>query len=299
MTLRALATQLGWSVMPRDAQRIAACLLALHPLVAPGARVSAQTADDAPAGARTSQPTPLPVAPSDTAGAPPAPLACLARHYRVEPVFEEGVWQGRLPDGRLLRYDDGRTKSVDERLDAPDLEDVFSIPYRTGPIRPVETAGDDPGRIRMTALLDATFGAPPGSADLVQVPFFEKRLRVHRAIAPALRRAVRRLERAVHLAPKLGPVLRRPSGAFVVRTIAGTERPSAHAYGIAVDLDASRGEYWRWQQGGGKPRWHNRVPQAVVDAFEAEGFIWGGRWYHYDTIHFEYRPELLDPSCAP
>ncbi|MDD5211432.1 MAG: M15 family metallopeptidase, partial [Sulfuricurvum sp.] len=27
------------------------------------------------------------------------------------------------------------------------------------------------------------------------------------------------------------------------------------------------------------------------------GFIWGGRWYHYDTMHFEYRPELLAPSC--
>jgi D-alanyl-D-alanine carboxypeptidase len=23
------------------------------------------------------------------------------------------------------------------------------------------------------------------------------------------------------------------------------------------------------------------------------GFIWGGKWYHYDTMHFEYRPELM------
>jgi len=27
--------------------------------------------------------------------------------------------------------------------------------------------------------------------------------------------------------------------------------------------------------------------------FERHGFIWGGRWWHYDTMHFEYRPELL------
>jgi hypothetical protein len=27
--------------------------------------------------------------------------------------------------------------------------------------------------------------------------------------------------------------------------------------------------------------------------FEAERFIWGGKWYHYDTMHFEYRPELF------
>jgi peptidoglycan LD-endopeptidase CwlK len=27
--------------------------------------------------------------------------------------------------------------------------------------------------------------------------------------------------------------------------------------------------------------------------FEKHGFIWGAKWYHYDTMHFEYRPELL------
>ncbi|MDD9945395.1 MAG: M15 family metallopeptidase [Myxococcales bacterium] len=35
------------------------------------------------------------------------------------------------------------------------------------------------------------------------------------------------------------------------------------------------------------------MPADVVQAFERHGFIWGGRWYHYDTMHFEYRPELL------
>ena len=32
--------------------------------------------------------------------------------------------------------------------------------------------------------------------------------------------------------------------------------------------------------------------------FEKHGFIWGGRWYHYDTMHFEYRPELVG-AVAP
>jgi len=30
-----------------------------------------------------------------------------------------------------------------------------------------------------------------------------------------------------------------------------------------------------------------------VAVFERHGFIWGGKWFHYDTMHFEYRPELL------
>ncbi|WP_372236783.1 M15 family metallopeptidase [Campylobacter pinnipediorum] len=31
----------------------------------------------------------------------------------------------------------------------------------------------------------------------------------------------------------------------------------------------------------------------MVDVFEKNGFIWGGRWKHFDTMHFEYRPELF------
>ena len=31
----------------------------------------------------------------------------------------------------------------------------------------------------------------------------------------------------------------------------------------------------------------------IVRAFEAEGFIWGGKWHEYDLMHFEYRPEIM------
>lgn len=121
-------------------------------------------------------------------------------------------------------------------------------------------------------------------------------VRVHRKIAPALDRVANRLTSARDHDPSLRPFLRRLSGGFAERTIAGTDRLSAHAFGIAIDLDKSMSDYWRWQKKG-PHRWRNRIPQAIVDAFEAEGFIWGGRWYHYDTMHFEYRPELLDATC--
>ena len=39
--------------------------------------------------------------------------------------------------------------------------------------------------------------------------------------------------------------------------------------------------------------YRNKIPMEIVDIFEKHGFIWGGKWYHYDTMHFEYRPELL------
>ena len=39
--------------------------------------------------------------------------------------------------------------------------------------------------------------------------------------------------------------------------------------------------------------YENKMPHDIVKVFEKHGFIWGGRWYHYDTMHFEFRPEIL------
>ena len=36
----------------------------------------------------------------------------------------------------------------------------------------------------------------------------------------------------------------------------------------------------------------------IVEIFERHGFIWGGKWSYYDTMHFEYRPELLSGPAA-
>jgi hypothetical protein len=84
-------------------------------------------------------------------------------------------------------------------------------------------------------------------------------------------------------------------GGFNWRRIAGTERLSAHSYGIAVDLNASLGGYWIWagEREGEVGEFSNGIPEELVRAFERYGFIWGGKWHHYDGMHFEYRPELI------
>jgi hypothetical protein len=229
----------------------------------------------------------------DAASTPPAELACLARHYAVEPVFDAGRWFARLPDGARVPFDDGKAKSFAERLAAPDIEDMFAIPYPTGPIRPVSIENEDPGRVRVESILRATYGPNP-AAEQIRVRFLGLPVRVHRTIAPALARVAQRLEQARKADSRLRPFLKRLSGGFADRKIAGTERTSAHAFGIAIDIDTAKSDYWRWHR---QASWRNRIPQAIVDAFEAEGFIWGGRWYHYDTMHFEYRPELFGPPC--
>ena len=67
-----------------------------------------------------------------------------------------------------------------------------------------------------------------------------------------------------------------------------------YGFGIAIDIAAAHSHYWlRAKPGaGGHIAYKNEIPWEIVRIFEAHGFIWGGKWYHYDTMHFEYRPEL-------
>ncbi len=224
---------------------------------------------------------------------PPAGLACLARSYpRAIASLEErpNGWGALLSDGRFLPWDDGRTKTFEERLADPDLQDVLAQRYPVGEPLVAPPAGHDPGRVRSTPLLEVAYGADRRSvrASLVAIdwPSGERvRASSRNGAADALRRVA---ERLAELSPEHRHCLE-PGGTFVWRRIAGTSRRSAHAYGIAIDLKTRCGEYWRW--GGGD--WRNRMPASIVEAFEAEGFAWGGRWDHFDTFHFEYRPELF------
>jgi D-alanyl-D-alanine carboxypeptidase len=228
---------------------------------------------------------------------PPRGLACLAKWYPVVPVKVAGAWRARLPDGSTAPWDDGREKSFEEKLEAPDLEDTFSIPYRPGPIVPVTRENEDPGRIRFDPLFQAAYGASEAQVDVVDADFLGQRLQVHRRVAPAFERVARRLTQALAKEPGLRSYVMHLGGTFTWRSIANTHRQSAHSYGVSIDLNVARSHYWEWAKPKQPVRWVNRIPQVIVDAFEAEGFIWGGRWYHYDTMHFEYRPELLDPAC--
>ncbi|WP_165354815.1 M15 family metallopeptidase [Tropicimonas sp. IMCC6043] len=86
-----------------------------------------------------------------------------------------------------------------------------------------------------------------------------------------------------------------PGGAFNWRRISGTSRLSPHSFGIAVDINAELGQYWKWTGAneGDVGAYDNKVPEALVSTMERFGFIWGGKWHHFDGMHFEYRPELI------
>lgn len=86
------------------------------------------------------------------------------------------------------------------------------------------------------------------------------------------------------------------SGTFYWRKVRGAHRRSAHSYGIAIDINTEYADYWLWKNPGASETqeiaYANRIPLEIVGVFEKYGFVWGGRWYHFDTMHFEYRPEI-------
>lgn len=87
------------------------------------------------------------------------------------------------------------------------------------------------------------------------------------------------------------------------REVADSPLRSNHTWGIAIDiLPKNWGQknlYWNWISWFNdkwmliplERRW--MPPDPVIRTFEEEGFVWGGKWHLWDTMHFEYRPELL------
>jgi hypothetical protein len=232
------------------------------------------------------------------AGLPPQ-LSCLSKWYAAEPIRLDGGWGMKLGDGVVRPFDDGLPKAIEEKVAAPDMQDTFSIPYRTGPIVPVNTENDDPGRIRFDPIFAATYGHSAHEVDehLVRIKFFGQKLRVHEKVKDRFAAVEARLKAAVEKDKSLARFLQKIGGTFNWRKIADTDRQSAHSYGISMDINVAHSHYWEWQRPKRPLVWQNKIPQVIVDAFEAEGFIWGGRWQQYDTMHFEYRPELLEPAC--
>jgi hypothetical protein len=135
---------------------------------------------------------------------------------------------------------------------------------------------------------------------LERVDFLGYKITVHRDIGAALKRIdteIRKQNGANAFIASIGSI-----EAYHWRQIAGTQRMSYHSWGLAVDIQpkqlGGKAIYWQWEKGRNRDwmlvplenRWS--PPAAVIETFEKEGFIWGGKWPFYDNMHFEYRPEL-------
>lgn len=236
-------------------------------------------------------------APGPAQAAPPAVAAteealdlhCLREAYPALERLEMDATGRRwllFADGRRVLYRDAQPG-------APDVAASMAAPYPLEPERPPTPPGVAPGRLRPYDLFTALYGADRADvgANLVAVPWPGRQARLSPAAAEALERVSRRLAPVLVERPELRPYLK-SEGGFAWRRIAGEDKLSAHAFGIAIDLNARRAPYWRWSRQRPHPRQRDYPPE-IVEAFEAEGFIWGGKWHEYDLMHFEYRPEII------
>jgi hypothetical protein len=220
------------------------------------------------------------------------------------PEFLSGVEDGRLvwKDGTRMPIDAGRgATSPKDLLEHPDLKDMFAWPYPTGAEATAPGFEVDPGRVRFQPLFDKMYGdcaKGETSGKLVEIVWLprkaKQRLKVTRVNGVAGR--LEAVSRELDALPATFDAYLFPSaGTYNCRPIAGTKRASVHGAGIAIDIALKHAHYWRWTKpdANGRYRFRNSIPSEIVEIFEKHGFIWGGRWYHYDTMHFEYRPELL------
>jgi hypothetical protein len=205
-----------------------------------------------------------------------------------------------MQSGEQFPISDGReNKTFDELLEHPDIDDMFYLPYPAGSELKQPPKNFDPGRVRFQRLFDAMYrDCKKGGVgnNLKSIAWLPKHSGGKVAIT-----TVNRVDKALEsVSTELDELdnnflkyLKPSSGTYNCRSIAGTDVKSMHSYGAAIDINAKYSNYWRWAHNLNDPKWENQIPIEIVKIFEKHGFVWGGFWYHYDTMHFEYRPELL------
>lgn len=205
-------------------------------------------------------------------------------------------------DGTTLPLDDGTgEKSFDAWLAKPDIQDMFRLAYPVGTIAAAPSRDVDPGRARNAAFFAKVYGdcrQHQVAGKLITIPWLPKKYGRLIKVTPI--NGVAKKLRAISddldkLPARFNRFLFPIGGTYACRVIAGTDQASAHSYGIAIDIAVKPAHYWRWPKlpAGSDIPYRNAIPMEIIDAFEKHGFIWGGRWYHHDTMHFEYRPELF------
>ncbi len=146
---------------------------------------------------------------------------------------------------------------------------------------------------------------------IVDITFFGRNVKVHKGIQQKL--AI--IEKQIQDAAKTDNAIQAwidnldSPGGYYWRAIAKTKSRSYHSYGLAIDLLpkslGGKESYWLWASQKRSDWWdvpyreRYHPPEAVIKIFESYGFVWGGKWVMFDTMHFEYRPEVIILNGLP
>jgi len=223
------------------------------------------------------------------------------------PDFITGASYNKIifKDKSTMTYDDGiKNKSLEQLINSPSLKDQFTFSYNKGPLEHPPGKGEDPGRIRNEDFFKKIYGYTEEEVkkNLVEIDWLP-----HTALQKIKITRINKVnEKLIAISneldklPALTKYLANIGGTFNWRNIKATKRLSEHSFGIAIDINTSFSNYWMWDCKCTNELeilgYKNRIPFQIVAIFEKYGFIWGGKWYHYDTMHFEYRPELCKPA---
>jgi len=202
-----------------------------------------------------------------------------------------------MKSGKKLRYDDRLQKNSETKLINPDLQDTLEQSYPLTPIKTIMGENFDPGRCRSYGLLSEVYGNSKqvieSNLTKVKVGYKNYQFSKSSSASSSLQSVMKDLNTLAQSDSNVRKCLSPCSGTFNYRVISGTNRLSPHAYGIAIDLASDKRDYWKWAS---KEEGEKRLisySNELVEIFEQNGFVWGGKWSHFDILHFEYRPEII------
>jgi hypothetical protein len=238
----------------------------------------------------------------------------------AERAFRNGEWALRI-DEAWYSWANGRMlpEAEKERWNEFAVLRVYRYPAGLPPVARL----DEEAKTRLRQRLAEDREKPPARSEaflshlleastrqeaearLVRVSLMGFNFRLHELAAESLRKVDKEARELAAADEELRRFFAGIShiGSFNWRPIAGTGSRSYHGYGLALDFIAKnwggKAYYWRnimnanpeWFHLPYEKRW--MVPLSLTRLFEKHGFIWGGKWLYFDTVHFEYRPELF------
>jgi len=251
-------------------------------------------------------------------------MKTLAEAYpdRINQVARvDGDWAVDV-DGQWFFWAAGRILPQAERWHPERYARFRFYPYPLGSLPPLPRLDDQTMAMLKKALKEARIHPPRRSesflerlygagsraeteSQLVTVGFLGFPVRVHQRIVGELAEVAAECANLRQTDPQAASFLAGLSevDGFNYRDIVGTATRSYHSYGLAIDLIprsyGGKSAYWRWVMWKVDDWWTTpyeqrwMVPLSIVAIFEKHGFIWGGKWLFFDTMHFEYRPEIL------
>jgi hypothetical protein len=205
-------------------------------------------------------------------------------------------------DKSRIVWDDGiKNKSAQQLLEKPDLKDLFNQHYTKGKLDLPPPKDFDPGRVRNEDFFMKIYGSNENDVkkNLTEITWCPKQVGQKITVTKinGVDKKLTQISKELDEHPELKKYLTNIGGTFTWRNINGTTRHSMHSFGMTIDINTKYSDYWQWAckctDESAAVEYKNRIPQIIVDIFEKYGFIWGGKWYHFDTMHFEYRPELF------